>query len=153
MLQSNSYFRRRFNYWSRHGVSGPKFFEYKGFFTIHHDWTVEQIKKYGRVYGAYDLFGRNLIVNEPDLIRDIMVKDFHNFPNRKNINLGRGLTNYSIFFLPGNEDWKRIRSIVSPTFTSGKLRQMMSSISDISDKFVHNLDKIAEKGMQKTSLQ
>jgi cytochrome P450 len=146
----NSYFRHRFNYWSRRGISGPKFVEWQGFFTKHHDWTVEQIKKYGRVYGAYDFFGRNLIVNEPDLIRDIMVKDFHNFPNRKDMNLGSAKTKLSLFFLPGNEDWKRIRSIVSPTFTSGKLKQMMSSISDISDKFVLNLDKIAEKGMKKT---
>jgi cytochrome P450 len=78
-----------------------------------------------------------------------MVKDFHNFPNRKNVSLGSSKIKFSIFFLPGNEDWKRIRSIVSPTFTSGKLRQMISSISDISDKFVVNLDKIAEKGMKK----
>jgi cytochrome P450 len=49
--------------------------------------------------------------------------------------------------LPGNEDWKRIRSIISPSFTSGKLRSMMANISDISEKFVSNLDKLVEKGM------
>jgi len=116
------------------------------FFTKHHDFTVQQTKKYGRIYGSYDFRRKNLIVNEPDLIRDIMVKDFHIFPDHKHFHTGSSKINLSLFFLPGNDDWKRIRSIVSPTFTSGKLKSMMTNISDISDKFVINLENFAKKG-------
>lgn len=90
---------------------------------------------------------KSIVVNEPDLIRDIMVKDFHIFPHHKKLHPGSTKINLNLFFLPGNEDWKRVRSIISPSFTSGKLRSMMANISDISEKFVSNLDKLVEKGM------
>ena len=49
--------------------------------------------------------------------------------------------------MEGNEDWKRIRSIITPVFTSGKLKAMMSHISDISDNFVENLQIYAKTGL------
>ncbi|CAG2171993.1 unnamed protein product, partial [Oppiella nova] len=42
-------------------------------------------------------------------------------------------------------EWKRIRTITSPSFTSGKLRAMMGSIGGIADQFVNNLDEYAAK--------
>jgi cytochrome P450 len=105
------------------------------------------VRKYGRIYGSYDFMRKIIVVNEPDLIRDIMVKDFDIFPHHKLVHFGSTKINLNLFFLPGNEDWKRIRSIISPSFTSGKLRSMMANISDISEKFVSNLDKLVEKGM------
>ena len=136
---------RKFTYWQRHGVPGPNFIEWGFFFGIHHDKTVEAIKKYGRVYGGYEFHRKSLVVNEPELIKDIMVKDFHIFPDHKNFHVGSSKINMSLFFLPGNDDWKRIRSIISPAFTSGKLKSMMANILNISDKFVITLSEFAEK--------
>ncbi|CAG2182233.1 unnamed protein product [Oppiella nova] len=48
--------------------------------------------------------------------------------------------------MKGDDEWKRIRSIVSPTFTTGKLKAMMAHISDIADQFVTNLGVYAENG-------
>ncbi|XP_054155184.1 cytochrome P450 3A29-like [Oppia nitens] len=112
----------------------------------HHDYTLYAYKKYGRVYGSYDLFRKLLVINEPDLLRDIMVKDFNVFPDHKHMNLGSSTVNISLFFLPGNDQWKRVRSILSPAFTSGKLKAMMSHISDISDKFVQSLNSHTKTG-------
>ncbi|CAG2120867.1 unnamed protein product, partial [Medioppia subpectinata] len=86
------------------------------------------------------------MVNDADLLRDIMVKDFHIFPNRYAMNLGQSPLRKMLFFMRGDDRWKRIRAIVSPAFTSGKLRQMMASIAGIADTFVQNLDKFAENG-------
>ena len=143
---SNSLLRRRFTYWSRQGVKGRNFIDASGFRVIHHEFTLNQIKKYGRIYGGYFFFDKYLVVNEPDLIRDIVVKNFHIFPDHKNFNLGTSKINKSLFFMRGDEDWKRVRSILSPAFTSGKLKAMMSHISDISDKFVNSLDKYEKSG-------
>ncbi|CAG2167622.1 unnamed protein product [Oppiella nova] len=138
--------RRRFTYWSRKGVPGPNFVEYDGFFTIHHEYTLKAIQKYGRVYGSYSLVGKALVVCDPNLLRDIMVKDFNVFPDHKHFHTGSSKLDKSLFFMPGDDDWKRVRSILSPVFTSGKLRAMMAHISDISDSFVNNLGDYETKG-------
>ena len=53
-----------------------------------------------------------LVVAEPELLRNIMVKDFNSFVNRRNFKsnhelLDRGLTTLM------DDEWKRIRSVVS----------------------------------------
>ncbi|XP_054155295.1 cytochrome P450 3A29-like [Oppia nitens] len=137
---------RRFTYWSRRGVVGPKFIEMGGFFTNHHNFTKTQYEKYGPIYGSFSFDRKAICINDPDLLRDIMVRDFHIFPDHKHFHFGSSKIDKSLFFMPGNDDWKRVRSILSPTFTSGKLRAMMSHISDISDKFVESLSDYEKKG-------
>ena len=138
---------RRFTYWSRRGVPSTKFIELGGFFNIHHDHTKWQYDQLGPIYGTYSIDRKAICINDPDLLRDIMVKDFHIFPDHKHFHMGSSKIGKSLFFLPGNDDWKRVRSILSPTFTSGKLRAMMSHISDISDKFVDNLKDFEKRGI------
>ena len=102
---------------------------------------------YGRVYGGYAITGKYLIVNEPDLIKEIFVKSFNVFPQHKLINISQSpkLDNM-LFFMPGNDNWKRVRSIITPAFTSGKLKAMMSQISDITDNFVTHLEAFEKTG-------
>ncbi|GAB1290354.1 Cytochrome P450 3A25 [Apodemus speciosus] len=45
-----------------------------------------------------------------------------------------------------NEEWKRIRSLLSPTFTSGKLKEMFPIIQDYGDVLVKNMNLEVEKG-------
>ncbi|TKC33295.1 hypothetical protein EI555_005879, partial [Monodon monoceros] len=45
-----------------------------------------------------------------------------------------------------DEQWKRLRSLLSPAFTSGKLKEMFPIISQIGDVLVRNLKKEAGKG-------
>ncbi|GIY97140.1 cytochrome P450 3A21 [Caerostris extrusa] len=44
------------------------------------------------------------------------------------------------------EDWKRVRSIVSPTFTTGKIKRMMNIFTSCSKVLINNFRKYAEKG-------
>ncbi|XP_072609190.1 cytochrome P450 3A12-like isoform X2 [Vulpes vulpes] len=44
-----------------------------------------------------------------------------------------------------DEEWKRIRTLLSPTFTSGKLKEMFPIIGQYGDMLVRNLRKEAEK--------
>ncbi|CAG2110042.1 unnamed protein product [Medioppia subpectinata] len=115
-------------------------------FEPHHTYTQRSYKKYGRVYGGYDMTRRTIAINDPELLKDIMVKDFHIFPDHKHFYTGSSKISQSIFFLPGDDNWKRIRSIMSPAFSSGKLKAMMAHISDISDVFITNLEPYAKSG-------
>ncbi|CAG2178374.1 unnamed protein product [Oppiella nova] len=129
-----------FTYWSRHGVPGPNFMEYDLFYNIHHDYILNAVQKYGRIYGTYIGTSRSLVVNEPDLLRDIMVRDFHVFPDHRHFDPGSTKVSKLMYFMPGDDDWKRVRSIVSAAFTLGKVRAMMAHIDHICDTFVDNLD-------------
>ena len=142
----NSLLIHHFTYWARKGVKGPCRSEIEGVFTKVHDYILAANRKYGRIYGSYFFFQKWLIVNEPELIRDIMTKDFHIFADKYDMNLGTSKLQNALFFMKGNDDWKRIRSVVTPAFTSGKLRAMMANISDIADRFVQHLDNLAQTG-------
>ncbi|XP_070086708.1 cytochrome p450 3A93 isoform X1 [Equus caballus] len=52
----------------------------------------------------------------------------------------------SAISLSEDEEWKRIRTLLSPTFTSGKLKEMFPIIGQYGDVLVRNLRKEAEKG-------
>ncbi|XP_051017154.1 cytochrome P450 3A2-like [Acomys russatus] len=45
-----------------------------------------------------------------------------------------------------NEEWKRIRTLLTPTFSSGKLKEMFPIIQDYGDMLVKNMSREAEKG-------
>ena len=103
--------------------------------------------RYGYVYGAYGPFFKILILNDAKLARDLSIKEFDKFAIRNNT-FFQGTTNItrSLFFMEANEDWKRIRSIVTPAFTSGKLRRMISPIERIAHNFVEHIRPHAKSG-------
>ena len=42
--------------------------------------------------------------------------------------------------------WKNLRKNMSPTFTSGKLRGMMEPMTQVIDRFMGHLEKMAGEG-------
>ncbi|CAG2117670.1 unnamed protein product, partial [Medioppia subpectinata] len=140
------YLRHRFTYWKRHGVPGYNYVDLRAIGKPAHKYDVEVFKKFGRIFGGYTFTGKIIVINEPDLLRDIMVKDFHIFPDHLGFHMGTTKMDKSLFFMPGDDDWKRVRSILSPVFTSGKLRAMMAHIDNISDRFIDNLVQLKKQG-------
>ncbi|XP_035218550.1 cytochrome P450 3A8-like [Stegodyphus dumicola] len=106
---------------------------------------LDRYKKYGLVYGHYEGNRAVLSVADPALLRDIFVKDFQFFTGRRPIGTGNPVTENMMSTLRG-EDWKRVRTIVTPTFTTGKIKRMMSILKDCSKTLVENFRKFAEKG-------
>ena len=54
--------------------------------------------------------------------------------------------NKSLFFMDADQSWKRIRTIVSPAFTNGKLKTMQATMERISNRFVNQLRPFATEG-------
>nr|XP_042902436.1 cytochrome P450 3A18-like isoform X3 [Parasteatoda tepidariorum] len=84
-----------------------------------------------------------MIVAEPEAIRDIFVKDFQIFPNRRLFDMGDDVLNKMMTALQG-EDWKRVRAIVSPTFSTGKLKRVLSIFQDCAKTLIQSFSKSAE---------
>lgn len=66
-----------------------------------------------------------LLLRDPQLIKQIFIKDFDHFVNRRNIiqTTGENLTTRSLVLME-NDEWRNMRTTLSPAFTGRKMRQM-----------------------------
>nr|CAH7744905.1 unnamed protein product [Callosobruchus chinensis] len=78
-----------------------------------------------------------LLVNDLDLIKTICVKDFDHFSNHRTFVpedvdplFGKNL------FALKDQRWREMRAILSPSFTSSKMRGMFTLMSDCAEKWV-----------------
>ncbi|CAG2178733.1 unnamed protein product, partial [Oppiella nova] len=79
------------------------------------------------------------------MIKQIIVRDFNKFVNRRsNPNISHPVFDLNLASAK-DEDWKRIRSIVSPTFTSGKMRKMYPLVRQSLNEFLDVLDTYAKQ--------
>ncbi|NXD61750.1 CP3A9 protein, partial [Eolophus roseicapillus] len=137
-----------FGLFKKLGIPGPRplpFFgtclKYrKGFLEFDNDC----FQKYGKVWGIYD--GRQPVVGlmDPQIIKSVLVKEcYSTFTNRRHIDLAGELNN--ALSLAEDEQWKRIRTVLSPTFTSGKLKEMFPIMKHYGEILVKNVQKQVEK--------
>ncbi|GFQ90655.1 cytochrome P450 3A6, partial [Trichonephila clavata] len=110
-----------------------------------HDIENQRRQKYGRIYGHFEGLRPVLSVADPTLLRDILVKDFHIFPQRRLISTGDEIFDKMLSAVNG-EDWKRIRTIVTPTFTTGKIRRMINIFKECAATSIQNFKKDSENG-------
>ncbi|XP_054154614.1 cytochrome P450 3A24-like [Oppia nitens] len=95
-----------------------------------HEWEQDLYRRYGKCFGVYELNRPVLYLSDPVLIRDVLVKDFHSFVNRESFYTGYDpLVDNIVGNLRGDQ-WKRVRSLMSTTFTTGKLKRMMPLIGE-----------------------
>ena len=114
--------------------------KYNGIHLMHLDF----VKKYGKVY-AICLGGKpSLVVADPELLKQIMIKDFPNFRNRYMVQRS-GLFNKNVSNAR-DETWKRIRNTLTPTFSAGKMKLMVPLIEKSCDTLMDKLEKIADSG-------
>ncbi|CAF3769219.1 unnamed protein product [Adineta steineri] len=102
------------------------------------------IKKYGRIVGIYEGTVPIILVTDPDILRNVLIKDSHVFINRRTPEGGVGPFEHGLTTLK-DEQWKNARSIVSPTFSTAKLKAMHSLMNDVSDMFNERLLEYANK--------
>ncbi|XP_048224124.1 cytochrome P450 3A9-like [Perognathus longimembris pacificus] len=131
------------------GIPGPKPLPFFGTLLCYRKgfavFDTECHKKYGSLWGLYDGRRPVLAITDPDMIKTVLVKECYTiFTNRRPF----GPTGFmkKAISISEDEDWKRIRTLLSPTFTSGKLKEMFPIIHEFSDGLVKNLRPQAEKG-------
>lgn len=109
------------------------------------DFDIECRKKYGKMWGLFDGRQPLMVITDPDMIKTVLVKECYSvFTNRRSFG-PVGFMKKSVS-ISEDEDWKRIRTLLSPTFTSGKLKEMLPIIAQYGDVLVKNLRQEAEKG-------
>ncbi|XP_032086885.1 LOW QUALITY PROTEIN: cytochrome P450 3A9-like [Thamnophis elegans] len=101
-------------------------------------------KKYGKIWGTYDGRQPMLAITDPELIKIVLVKEsYSTFLNRGNF-IPRGKLETSLVGAQ-DEKWKRIRTVLSPTFTTGKLKEMFPIIQNYAKNLLVLLQKKADR--------
>ncbi|XP_076838921.1 cytochrome P450 3A30-like [Brachyhypopomus gauderio] len=142
-----------YGYWphgvfTRLGIPGPKplpfignMLEYKKGFQY---FDFECFKKYGRLWGIYDARQPVLSIMDKEMIKTILVKECYSlFTNRRNFRLNGPL--YDAVSIIEDDDWRRIRGVLSPSFTSGRLKEMFGIMKTHSCSLVRNLEKTSKR--------
>ncbi|CAH1253372.1 CYP3A43 [Branchiostoma lanceolatum] len=96
------------------------------------------------VMGAFNGMSPMLLVSDPELLKEIFVKQFHNFVNRQREVQDINVKPFSRqVFQMRDEDWKNVRTTLTPAFSSSKLKQMIASIDSCADQLVENINSFA----------
>ncbi|XP_036143626.1 cytochrome P450 9e2-like [Monomorium pharaonis] len=93
-----------------------------------------------KYFGGVDFLTPTVLLRDPELIREITVKDFEHFTDHRTFideNI-EPLFGKNIFALRGDR-WKEMRNILSPSFTASKMKFMFELISKCSHDFVDYL--------------
>lgn len=111
------------------------------------EWMLEythEFQKYG-VFGLSNFGTMTFMIQDPELIKQISVKEFDNFINHPSITI----TEHDELLLNAlttlrDQKWKDMRATLSPAFTGSKMRMMFDLIQECAEDFVsyvkENLD-------------
>ncbi|XP_073694948.1 cytochrome P450 3A40-like [Garra rufa] len=128
------------------GIPGPRPLPFFGTFLSYtkgfYNFDMECSKKYGKVWGIYDGRLPILMVTDLEMIKAIMVKEcYSTFTNRRETNAGLAGPFADGITVVKDERWKRIRSSLSPYFTSGRLKEIFPIAVTHADRFIKNMQK------------
>ncbi|XP_029012837.1 cytochrome P450 3A40-like [Betta splendens] len=133
-----------YGHFKKLGIPGPTPLPFIGTFWGNlqgvHTFDIQCHQKYGRMWGLYDGRQPVLAVMDTAAIKTILVKECYSaFTNRRNVGLNGPLRD--ALTVVEDEEWKRIRSILSPSFTSGRLKEMYTIMLHHSNNLIKSLRK------------
>ncbi|KAG5324865.1 CP9E2 protein, partial [Pseudoatta argentina] len=150
------YLFRNFNFFKRHGIIHippiPIFGSMTSSIFFRTSFVDSLLKIYNfnpnaKYYGSYLMTNPVFLLRDPQLIKNILVKNFESFPNRFDLsNLNDPLVKNNLFTLWG-EKWQNVRNLLSPSFTPSKMKMMFTLISECAKDFTKFITILpADKG-------
>ncbi|XP_018569725.1 cytochrome P450 6a2-like isoform X2 [Anoplophora glabripennis] len=93
----------------------------------------DEMKKKGYKFGGiYTITSPALVLVNPDYVRDVLTKDFHYFIDRGHYYNERDDPISAHLFALNEKTWKNMRTKLTPTFTSGKMKMMFHTVLETS---------------------
>ncbi|XP_029680324.1 cytochrome P450 6k1-like [Formica exsecta] len=148
------YFTSTFDFWQSRGIRGPQSIPVFGNFKdvilnkkAAGDYLMEIYNKYKdeSIIGIFVTKIPVLIVKDPEFIKDILIKDFTKFADR-GVSISEKVDPLSQhFFVLELKRWRPLRIKLSPVFTSGKLKEMFSLISECAEGLEQYIEKLVNK--------
>ncbi|XP_067950116.1 cytochrome P450 3A29-like isoform X2 [Watersipora subatra] len=138
------YSTRTFNIFKKAGIPGPKPYPLIGSSMVLYGDNIMNIDmklraKYGKFVGVFEGTTPVLMVYDGMWLKEAFIKNFNKFINRREFVFG-GVIDEGLFSI-GGEHWKFVRKMLSPEFSSGKLKRLMPAIQKCDDRFIEVLRK------------
>lgn len=149
------YIKSSYSYWTKLGIPilNPTFpFGNFSAVILKSSSFLPEITKLYKAFEGHNLGGlcglglNSLLVRDPDLIRDIIVKDFDHFHDRGiNVSENGNPLDLHLFMLSGAK-WRNLRVKLTPVFTSGKMKMMFGTLVECGKELIAVLQEKARKG-------
>lgn len=154
-----AFVKRQLSYWKRRGVPyiEPHFFFGNTMgvdYTIHNSefWKkmYTRLKGKGPIVGVYVYTVPVAMITDLNLAKRIFIKDFDYFCNRGGF-LNEKAEPWTAHLVNIEDDrWRKLRSILSPLFVSGKLKNYFQQIKIYTDTFINVLENENNPEMYET---
>ncbi|CAH1134780.1 unnamed protein product [Ceutorhynchus assimilis] len=150
------FLKYKHNYWRRRGVRQfePEFFFGNVREAVQGKAKIIEIcrkyyydlKKKNELYGGIYLFYSPVLLPvNPELIKQILTKDFEHFTSHGLFHHENDYMHNHLFNVEG-EIWKNLRSKLTPTFTSGKMKGMYEILYSLADRLEKKTGNYAKTG-------
>ncbi|XP_011152942.1 cytochrome P450 9e2 [Harpegnathos saltator] len=93
-----------------------------------------------KYYGFYNFMTPTFIIRDPELITSVAIKNFNNFCDHNSF-VNKELdpmASRNIFSLRGDR-WREMRKIISPAFSSTKMKMMFQLMCECADNFSNHM--------------
>ncbi|CAL1529344.1 unnamed protein product [Lymnaea stagnalis] len=127
--------------WDKYGVKHVSMFRIA--FDDFRKGTTKLINEEGDTVGL-NMGDMLLLTRDLDILRNVMVKDFNNFVDRSLLIASNSPLEKGLFFLNG-QDWRRIRHVTTPSFSTGKLKQVSGHLNESAARLARVLEEYAQR--------
>ncbi|KAA0705473.1 Cytochrome P450 3A40 [Triplophysa tibetana] len=133
-------------FFNKLGIPGPRPWPFIGTFLSYRkglcNFDMECAEKYGKTWGIFDGRLPILMITDLEMIKAVMVKEcYSTFTNRRETFEALSGPFADGISIVKDDRWKRIRSSLSPYFTSGRLKEIFPTAETHAERFIKNMLK------------
>uniref|UniRef100_A0A914EIU6 Cytochrome P450 n=1 Tax=Acrobeloides nanus TaxID=290746 RepID=A0A914EIU6_9BILA len=114
-----------------------------------HTYDITTTKQLGKTFGCRAFGKHELVSSDFDIVRQVLMKDFVCFANRTNFIAPNPKNEHNVMqnllILKEEENWKRIRSLISPAFSITNVKKQIPIYNECSKEFLQLLDCYASQ--------
>ncbi|XP_029173037.1 cytochrome P450 9e2-like [Nylanderia fulva] len=146
------YFFKDLNFFKKHGIlhippwpvvgnMGPTFLRQLSLTEMVQ--KIYNLNRDAKYVGFFDSMNPVVVIRDPELVKLIGIKNSELFPEHRAFidEVNDPLLGKNLFSLRG-EKWKDVRNLLSPAFTSSKMKAMFKLMSDCAANFTEFLSKM-----------
>ena len=144
-----------YSFWSSRGIKGPTPWPLLGtniYYLFYNKIDIENTwhKKHGKTFGLYEGSEPVLRTVDNEIIKQVFIKDFSSFVDRDTRFIFGDNIKRWIFFSKGDH-WSNQRVLLTPMFTSARMRNMFGAMLDRVNRFKREIASRLDCGSSNSS--